>query len=549
MMWGLAFLLSTAQENPFAIMVDYGIGITDVAKIGEYAGNWFLGETDFPMILAGVSGTLNADEYLYTQFAGPDPLTGGFSTASLNVGGIWGSGAMAAYGATGDVILTNAQVENILYGPMGITTDNAVGFLYGEVTGHTLPVDPDTMLPMVNGSELTWDTAMVSQMYGIDENAAAALSYFLYQLMFNTQIPGLLEGMFGEEATGFPGATKWVTHTVDQWLFGWRDPLMASIDGDQNNLTFGWQSLETNKTYYGSVSEWAPNGVSTGDGTQYTVCTGENSDCDTGETLKQDGSEYLFWRTPEMEEGTQGMIGAESLAGTTGGFLTGEGDLVNLGDYAICSPLQMEDSDHLGLLTETWTCHLDGNERLIQAKLTNSHSALDYFPGAIPIYFGADVEMKVQPTARIIVAGASESYFYIDMRMMHEQAASEPQMSDMQPVFKIESGGGADAETVALMQDGIVANQQQFTYWTNFDTDGSAFFIDQVTASIYAIAMILILVGAAGFARVGVTAEEYIPEESEESADDSSEADSDEDKGRDSEPTDDELLNQSGGAF
>jgi len=506
LMWGLGFILSTAIENPFAVMLDYNIGISDVAKLGEYGGNWLLGNTDFPMILNGGSGTLNSTEYLYAQFAGPDPLTGGFSSASLNVGGIWGAFLGNTYSVSGeDVVLSYSEVENILYGEFGITTDAAVGFLYGEVTGHTLPSDPITMTPQTGGVELEWNTALVSQLYGIDENSAAALRYFMYELMFNTQIPNLLGSLFGEEATGYPGATKWVSHTVDQWLFGWRDPLMASIEGSQTNLTYGWQSLETNKTFFGSVSEHAPNGVSTGDGTLYKVCTGENPDCDTGETLEQDGSPYLGWRTPEMEEDTYGMITNESLAGTSGGFITGEGDLLNLGDYAICSPLQQADSDHLGLLTETWTCHIDGNERLIQGKLINSHSALDIFPGAVPIYFAADVELKVQPTARLIVAGASESYFYIDMRPMNEQAESTPEMSDMQAVFKIESGGGATAEDVELMQSGIVDNQKQLTYWTNFDTDGGSFFIDQVTAAIYLGALGWILLGVIGIARTGAT--------------------------------------------
>ena len=550
-MWGLALLLSAAQENPFAIMVDYGLGITDVAKIGEYAGNWFLGETTFPMILKGGSGTINAPEYLYAQFAGPNPLTGGYSTASLNIGGLWAAYLGTTYDVSGEVVVLNStQVENILYGPYGITTDAVVNFLYGEVTGHTLPVDADTMTPTLGGDELTWDTARVAALYDIDENAAAALRYFVKELMFEAQIPGLLGEMFGEEATGFPGATKWVTHTVDQWLFGWRDPLMASLDGDQNNLTYGWQALEANKTYYGSVSEHAPNGVPTGNGTTYVVCTGENDACDTGEILEQDGSPYLFWRTPEMEEETWGEITAESLNGTTGGFITGDGDLVNLGDYAVCSPLQMADSEHLGMVTETWTCHVDGNERLIQAKLTNSHSALDIFPGAIPIYFGADVELKVQPTARVIVAGASESFFYLDLRPMHEQAASEPEVSEMQPVFKIESGGGADAETVAGMQDQIVHNQKQFTYWTNFDTDGGSFYIDQVTATLYLVALILVGMGGVGMALSAQVGGEFSLTRAEEES--RSWAEEDADAGAEvgeAASLEDDLLNQTGGAF
>ena len=492
LMQGFALFLLAAQENPFAVMADYHIGITDLQKVGFYAGDWFLDETTFPLILSGGSGTLNASGYQYALFGSENPLTGGYADASLNVGGVWGSGMFSAWGSTGYVDLNFDQTENILYGPMGITGDGAAAFLYGEVTGHTLPVDPVTMTPMKGGTELTWDDALVAQIYGIDNGSAAALRYFIYHLMFKDQIPGLLEGMFGEEATGYPGATKFVSHTIDEWLFGWRDPLMAQLGGNVNDESLGWQSLETNKTYFGSPD------VSTGDGTTYTICTGENSTCDKGETLLQDGSEYLFWRTPEMEEATFGELEKESLAGTTGGFITGDGDLLNLGDYAISAPIRQLDGEHLGMPVEVWTASVAPGERSIQGKLTNQKSVTDIFPGAVPIYFSADVELKVQRTARIIVAGESTSHFYLDTRLMSAQAAGPPSEADLQPIFMIVSGGGADQDTVDAMQSGIIQNQNRFTYWTNFDTGGSAFFIDYVTALIYLAGLGLLVVGIIG---------------------------------------------------
>jgi hypothetical protein len=78
-------------------------------------------------------------------------------------------------------------------------------------------------------------------------------------------------------------------------------------------------------------------------------------------------------------------------------------------------------------------------------------------------------------------------------------------MNNMQVIFKIESGGGADAETVELMQSGIVDNQKQFTYWTNFDTDVGSFFIDQVTAVIYLAAISFVIMGIIGIIRSGAT--------------------------------------------
>ncbi len=518
-MWGLALFLSAALENPFAIMIDYGLGITDIQKIGGYAGDWFLDDTTFPLILKGGSGSVTAIEFQYARFGGEDPLEGGYSEAGLNLGGFWGSGAMSEWGATGAVDLNFSQVDNILNGPMGVAGDGAVAFLYGEVTGHTLPVDATTMVPTEGGLELPWNTALVAQIYGIDVNEAAALRYFVYTFMFDTQVPVQLDALFGIEATGFAGATRSVTHTIDEWLFGWRDPLMARLAGDQQDLTLGWQSLETNKTYYGS-----PN-VSTGPGTIYTICTGEYSGCDKGEILLQDGSEHLFWRTPEMADATFGKLSAESLTGATGGFITGHGDLLNLGDYAIAVLQRQDDGEHLGMAVEVWTASVDAKERNIQAKLTNQLSVIDIFPGAVPIYFGAEVELKVQPTARIIVAGESTSRFLLDTRSMAEQAQTGPSDDDLQVIFKIESGGGADAETVAQMQSGIVDNQKRFTYWTNFDTGASALYIDQLTAVIYLCGFILLSVGVVGSARAGFG--EQVGDDGEQSADGGGEDDGD----------------------
>ena len=435
-----------------------------------------------------VNGTNNVTEDAIIAFGAENPVEGGYELASLNLGGIWGVSHPA-------VNLTMQQSENILFGPLAITGDAAVMFMYGEISGHTVPMDPVTMSPSAEGIEMEWNDSTVAMLYGVDENAAAALRFFVGQTMFNGIVPQTLSDMFGEEATGYPGATKYVSHTVDQWLFGWRDPLMAQLDGNLSDISLGWQSLESNKTFFGS-----PN-VSTGNGTSYTVCTGENPSCDTGEILEQDGSPYLFWRTPENEIATYGGITPESLSGTSGGFLTGEGDLLNLGDYAIVEPVKQDDGEYLGMPVEVWTANIAPGDRLIQAKLTNQKSLVDIFPGAVPIYFSADVELKVQHDARIIVSGESTSYIYIDTRFMSEQAESPPTESDLQPVFKIETGAGADQDTVDQMQSGIIDNQKQLTYWTNFDTGASAFFIDQVTVLIYFVSMLLLITGCVGLIR------------------------------------------------
>ncbi|MFL2969178.1 MAG: hypothetical protein ACJZ6A_08570 [Candidatus Poseidoniaceae archaeon] len=54
-----------------------------------------------------------------------------------------------------------------------------------------------------------------------------------------------------------------------------------------------------------------------------------------------------------------------------------------------------------------------------------------------------------------------------------------------------------DDETAEALESSIVTNQDPLTYWTNFDTDGSAFYIDQVTAAFYVLGVIMyVLAGA-----------------------------------------------------
>jgi hypothetical protein len=63
-------------------------------------------------------------------------------------------------------------------------------------------------------------------------------------------------------------------------------------------------------------------------------------------------------------------------------------------------------------------------------------------------------------------------------------------MDDLQAVFMIVSSNAMDAETAQLLKDKVHANQDPMMYWANFDTDGSAFYIDQITAIFYALAII-----------------------------------------------------------
>lgn len=74
----ILFLLG-AQSNAFDTMSIYGIGLSQLLGIADWAGAWIgmLGvPADFPMILTGGTGTMNANDWWVQSFGGEEPLAG-----------------------------------------------------------------------------------------------------------------------------------------------------------------------------------------------------------------------------------------------------------------------------------------------------------------------------------------------------------------------------------------------------------------------------------------------------------------------------------------
>jgi hypothetical protein len=262
------------------------------------------------------------------------------------------------------------------------------------------------------------------------------------------------------------------------------------------DMTVGWTSLETNATYYSS-----PN-VANGDGTNYTMCTGEGGDCDQGETLMEDGSTQLSWRNDAMFAATFGLISPESLVGTTGGLLTGTGDKVDVSGYAVADITCDGTSTVKGIPVDDCSATVVATERNIQANLLETYSLLDATPGALPVYFGSEISMQAEELSGLIIAGESKSTFYLDTRA-HTSQASAPSMNDLVPVFEIHSSsmiGDSDAED---MESAIVQNQDKMTYWTNFDS-----WIDYVTLLFWVGGIAMIGMGMVGAANASSDEEE-----------------------------------------
>ncbi len=386
-------------------------------------------------------------------FGAEDPLNGGYLDNSLNLGGAWGTALVPASEGAPSIDLDAALSGNILYGDLGLTTaTGATLFLYGELTGMTPPIDFATMGP---GTPMEWNATTVSALYGVDENAANALRVLMMSVIYADFVPGLLVDSFGSSG-------PYMTMPLNNWLYGWFDPVSMMVAEDPTAPSAGWATLETNETYYGS------GGVSTGPASVYVMCTGHNADCEKGEAVSEDGSNELSWRNTEMMMETFGLITGETLDGTTGGFLTGDGDKVNAGGYAIADVTCSGEGEVKGIPVDECSASVDPTTNPISAKLIKSYSLLDAMTPALPVYFGSEINMKSEEISGLIIAGDSTSTFYLDTRTGTD-LASAPAMTDLQPVFQIVQGSEIEDGDAEDMESAIVQNQEFMGWWMNFD--------------------------------------------------------------------------------
>ena len=431
----------------------YGLDATQYGAIATWAGGWLSSASSLPMVLLGSTGTMTAEQFVNVTFGDADPVNGGYLDNSLNLGGAWGTALIPASEGAPSIALDAAVSGNILYGPLGLTTaTGATIFLYGELTGMTPPIDFTTMGP---GAPMEWNAATVSALYGVDANAANAMRTLMMSVIYGDFVPGLLVDSFGSQG-------PYMTMPLNNWLYGWFDPVSMMVAEDPTAPSAGWAKLETNETYYGS------GGVSTGNATVYVMCTGHNDDCEKGEAVSEDGSNELSWRNTDMMMATFGLITVETLDGTTGGFLTGEGDKVNAGGYAVTDVTCTGDDELKGIPVDVCSASVDPTTNPITAKLIGSESLLDAMTPALPVYFGSEINMMSEEISGLIIAGDSTSTFYLDTRTGTD-LASTPAMSDLQPVFQIVQGSEIADDDAEDMESAVVQNQEYMGWWMNFD--------------------------------------------------------------------------------
>jgi len=479
---GSTNILQGALEDPFAVVDDYTLnpadrfGYTDMVGIVQnWAGNWFTSVTKYEMILSGGEGWIHADEWFYEAFGSIDPINHEYITLGLNQQGAWGL-------VYGDVVDLDSEVTATLFnGPHRITGDFAIDFMYGEIMGYSVPMD-ENFIPTPGGEVHVWDEALVAQIYGLDNNSANALRWLFSYTVFDQFLEPLLEQ--------FLDVVPYKTQSVNQWLFGWEDPLS------------GWVSLEKNATFFGCGDTDVDGPCSTNSASVYSVYTGAVGDHEPGQIIAEDGDIHLPWRTPARNASAYGLLDPVVQTGAVGSYYDAtKPAMANLGGYAVATSEITGTGSVQGIETQTHTFTLDPLENPIQAKLLAQESILDIFPGALPVYFGGEVVMEMEPTVNAAIAGDLNSYFYLDTRGI---GAVDPTMEDLQPVFQISQSSSMTEAQSEDFNDQVISNTKPYSYWANLDTGADAFYIDQITMMIWILA-ILSLLGCSYVAKTAKT--------------------------------------------
>ncbi len=490
---GSTNILQGALEDPFAVVDDYTLnpadrfGYTDMVGIVQnWAGNWFTSVTKYEMILSDGEGWIHADEWFYEAFGSIDPINHEYITLGLNQQGAWGL-------VYGDVVDLDSEVTATLFnGPHRITGDFAIDFMYGEIMGYSVPMD-ENFIPTPGGEVHVWDEALVAQIYGLDNNSANALRWLFSYTVFDQFLEPLLEQ--------FLDVVPYKTQSVNQWLFGWEDPLS------------GWVSLEKNATFFGCGDTDVDGPCSTNSASVYSVYTGAVGDHEPGQIIAEDGDIHLPWRTPARNASAYGLLDPVVQTGAVGSYYDAtKPAMANLGGYAVATSEITGTGSVQGIETQTHTFTLDPLENPIQAKLLAQESILDIFPGALPVYFGGEVVMEMEPTVNAAIAGDLNSYFYLDTRGI---GAVDPTMEDLQPVFQISQSSSMTEAQSEDFNDQVISNTKPYSYWANLDTGADAFYIDQITMMIWILA-ILSLLGCSYVAKTAKTGSREIDWSEEE---------------------------------
>jgi len=531
----LGLLIPLQSGSLISPMENYSLSFPDVLVLAQYVEGWVGTEIltspayEFEGVLVGQANDLSADDWWHQAFGGKDPLTGNYIDIGLNIGDYAGMSNLNAQEA--NYILNDPQI--------GIKSSFAASFMYGEFSGYSLPDD--------EGNQDIWDDEKVSNLYGITIDEAKALRGWMTDFYYEIVMPALLTFQSG-------GTTAYTTQPVNNWLYGWSDAVNEAFN------RFPWVKLETNDTYFGSggistgdrsvyvvstggdnVGQQLAQGYINSDGDGYcdfkldennTLAEMINEDLDgdgllgDNEDLDGDGildidnetaglyacapgeiygiTEFLPWRAPHKEAATMNLLSNHvgntltSLEGTVGSYVENPDESfdLNLIGYAIAKSEVVGDTTYKNIDMIQHRINLDPASNQIQGKLTSTGTFVDAIPGALPVYLGADLDLKVEPISTAIMYGDVEVTFYLDTRGAGAMNPDFTNGEDVIPVFEIHTFTEISDDQASDFRDAVTDNLGPMG-WSNFggSVGGSLTLISIVTLVFYVLGIGSMLYG------------------------------------------------------
>jgi len=562
---GAALFLLGAQGDLVGTMEGYGMGLNQIIALGDYAGQWtgLNGIRDFEMILVGGSGTMDADDWWQHAFGGEEPINGGYLSIGLNRGTYEGTiniGADKAseilygsdYGLAGSGSFSTAFMYGELSGmslptaPNGYGqvewTDAYVAGLYDIEENEAAALKSwilDFMFPQVV-------PALLSFQYGASAYTTQPMNNWLYGWS-----DSVLEGLYSPAESWVKletNATYYGSENMDSDSDGFPDYLEISCSSDPSNGEYPEINQTTGEPMWDvEVCETEFDGFTTGDYTVYMMSTGtgtNNADnmehgiqrgyinsngdglCDF--KLDADGSatydvpcdanevygmtEYLPWRAPHKEDLTLGLltdnVGNSNTvwAGTIGGIADTKNPFsVNLAGYSVAETEVGSEVTYKNIPMVEHSISLNPAENQIQGKLIGSGTYVDAMPGALPVYFGSEVDIKVEPVTNAAMYAKGVSTFYFDYR---GPGNIDPDFGaeTTKVVFEIHTFSEISDDNARIFKGKVIDHMGPF-FWTDFGGSGDTELepvrvVSYISAAMYVGGLALIAVGAINLRKI-----------------------------------------------
>ena len=221
-------------------------------------------------------------------------------------------------------------------------------------------------------------------------------------------------------------------------------------------------------------------------------------------SLIQGITEFLPWRAPHREAATMNLLSNHvgntltSLEGTVGSYVENPDESfdLNLIGYAIAKSEVVGDTTYKNIDMIQHTINLDPASNQIQGKLTSTGTFVDAVPGALPVYLGADLDLKVEPISTAIMYGDIEVTFYLDTRGAGAMNPDFTNGEDVVPVFEIHTFTEISDDQASDFRDAVTDNLGPMG-WSNFggSVGGSLTLISIVTLVFYVLGIGSLLYG------------------------------------------------------